>query len=43
MALTGMIMMVGPVLGPILGGYIVDHLHWSWIFLSPSPSVSSGS
>ncbi len=27
MALTGMIMMVGPALGPVLGGYIVDHFH----------------
>jgi DHA2 family multidrug resistance protein len=37
MALTGMIMMVGPALGPVLGGYIVDHLHWSWIFFVSLP------
>jgi DHA2 family multidrug resistance protein len=37
MALTGMIMMVGPALGPVLGGYIVDHLHWSWIFFISLP------
>jgi DHA2 family multidrug resistance protein len=37
MALTGMIMMVGPALGPVLGGYIVDHLHWSWIFYVSLP------
>jgi DHA2 family multidrug resistance protein len=37
MALTGMIMMVGPALGPVLGGYIVDHFHWSWIFFVSLP------
>jgi DHA2 family multidrug resistance protein len=37
MALTGMVMMVGPALGPVLGGYIVDHLHWSWIFFVSLP------
>jgi DHA2 family multidrug resistance protein len=37
MALTGMIMMIGPALGPVLGGYIVDHLHWSWIFFVSLP------
>ncbi|HEY3256183.1 MAG TPA: DHA2 family efflux MFS transporter permease subunit [Polyangiaceae bacterium] len=37
MALTGMIMMIGPALGPLLGGYIVDHLHWSWIFFVSLP------
>ena len=37
MALTGMIMMVGPALGPVLGGYIVDHFHWAWIFYVSLP------
>jgi MFS transporter, DHA2 family, multidrug resistance protein len=37
MALTGMVMMIGPALGPVLGGYIVDHLHWSWIFYVSLP------
>jgi DHA2 family multidrug resistance protein len=37
MALTGMIMMIGPALGPVLGGYIVDHFHWSWIFFVSLP------
>ncbi|MGI4878690.1 MAG: DHA2 family efflux MFS transporter permease subunit [Janthinobacterium lividum] len=29
--------LVGPVLGPILGGYISDNYHWSWIFLINVP------
>jgi DHA2 family multidrug resistance protein len=37
MAITGMIIMVGPALGPVLGGYIVEHLHWSWIFFVSLP------
>ena len=37
MALTGMIIMVGPALGPVLGGYIVDHFHWAWIFFVSLP------
>jgi DHA2 family multidrug resistance protein len=32
MALFGMAVMIGPALGPTLGGYIVDHYAWPWIF-----------
>lgn len=32
MALFAMAVMVGPALGPTLGGLIVDNFHWSWIF-----------
>jgi DHA2 family multidrug resistance protein len=32
MALFGMAVMLGPAIGPTLGGYIVDRWHWSWIF-----------
>lgn len=32
MALFGMAVMVGPAIGPTLGGYIVDHYAWPWIF-----------
>lgn len=32
MALFGMAVMIGPALGPTLGGYIVDHYSWPWIF-----------
>lgn len=28
----GMTAVVGPVVGPILGGWITDHINWSWIF-----------
>ena len=37
MALFAMAVMLGPALGPTLGGYIVDHWHWSWIFLINLP------
>jgi MFS transporter, DHA2 family, multidrug resistance protein len=29
--------LVAPVCGPILGGYISDNFHWSWIFLINLP------
>jgi DHA2 family multidrug resistance protein len=29
--------LVAPVMGPILGGYISDNYHWSWIFLINVP------
>jgi DHA2 family multidrug resistance protein len=32
MALFGMAVMIGPAVGPTLGGYIVDHYSWPWIF-----------
>jgi DHA2 family multidrug resistance protein len=37
MALFAMAVMLGPALGPTLGGYIVDHWHWSWIFFINLP------
>jgi DHA2 family multidrug resistance protein len=37
MALFGVAVMLGPALGPTLGGYIVDHYHWSWIFFINVP------
>jgi MFS transporter, DHA2 family, multidrug resistance protein len=29
--------LVAPICGPIVGGYISDNLHWSWIFLINVP------
>jgi DHA2 family multidrug resistance protein len=37
MALFTMAVMVGPALGPTLGGFIVDNFHWSWIFFINVP------
>ena len=37
MALFGMAVMIGPAVGPTLGGYIVDNWHWSWIFFINLP------
>lgn len=32
MAIWGMGMMVAPIMGPTLGGYITEHLTWRWVF-----------
>jgi DHA2 family multidrug resistance protein len=32
MALWGMGVMVGPILGPTLGGYLTDIYNWRWVF-----------
>ncbi|HUS30474.1 MAG TPA: DHA2 family efflux MFS transporter permease subunit [Kofleriaceae bacterium] len=32
MAIFSMVIMVGPAVGPVLGGYITDNASWPWIF-----------
>jgi EmrB/QacA subfamily drug resistance transporter len=32
MSIVGVPMLLGPVLGPILGGWLVDDISWRWIF-----------
>lgn len=42
MALFGMAVMIGPAIGPTLGGWIVDNFHWSWIFFINLPVGALG-
>ena len=37
LGIWSMTTLVGPILGPIMGGYISDNYHWSWIFLINVP------
>ena len=32
MAVWGMGVMVGPILGPVLGGWLTDNYNWRWVF-----------
>jgi DHA2 family multidrug resistance protein len=32
MAMWGMGVMVGPILGPMLGGWLTEHYSWRWVF-----------
>lgn len=32
MAISMMVIAVAPIVGPLLGGWITEHLSWSWIF-----------
>src|SRR5580704_10216092 len=37
MAVVSMPAMLAPILGPVIGGVILQYLHWSWIFLVNVP------
>jgi EmrB/QacA subfamily drug resistance transporter len=37
MAILGVPMLLGPILGPIMGGWLIQHASWHWIFLINAP------
>ena len=37
MAILGIPMLLGPICGPILGGWLIEHYSWHWIFLINVP------
>jgi DHA2 family multidrug resistance protein len=37
MAMFGMGVMIGPILGPVLGGWLTDNFSWRWVFLVNLP------
>ena len=42
MGLFGMSVILGPALGPTLGGILIDHFNWRYIFFAAMPLTISG-
>lgn len=42
LSLWSMVVVLAPILGPILGGYICDNYHWGWIFFVNVPVGALG-
>ena len=37
MAVFGLVIVVAPILGPVIGGWITDNFDWTWVFLINLP------
>ncbi|MQY27255.1 MDR family MFS transporter [Nocardia aurantia] len=42
MSVIGLPAVLGPILGPVAGGLILQHLHWSWMFWVNVPFCVAG-
>lgn len=42
MSVIGLPTALGPILGPVIGGLILQHLHWSWMFWVNVPFCVAG-